>query len=100
MCVKYKHIVKDDKKHIEHNTHIEYNICVECDMCDTNNRPVTGRKDNMPTHTKGQMSEAARQARNAAARAWRAKNKDKVKEYNRRYWENKAGKGAQNGENV
>jgi hypothetical protein len=54
----------------------------------------------MPTHNKGQMSEAARQARNAAAREWRAKNKDKVREYNRRYWENKAGKGAQNGKDL
>ena len=61
---------------------------------------MTGRKGIMPTHNKGQMSEAARQARNAAAREWRAKNKDKVREYNRRYWENKAGKGAQNGKDL
>ena len=61
---------------------------------------MTGGKESMPKHIKGQLSEAARQARNAAARAWRAKNKDKVKEYNRRYWENKAGKGAQNGKDV
>lgn len=37
-----------------------------------------------------ELSEAARQARNAAQRAWRAKNKDKVREANRRYWEKKA----------
>lgn len=61
---------------------------------------MTGRKESMPTHIKGQMSEAARQARNAYAKAWRAKNKDKVKEQNRRYWERKAGKGAQNGKDV
>ena len=48
----------------------------------------------MPTHNTGNLSEAARQARNAAAKAWRAKNKDKVKEYNRRYWEKKAWKEA------
>lgn len=36
------------------------------------------------------LSDAAREARNAAARAWRKKNKDRVQEYNRRYWERKA----------
>lgn len=34
--------------------------------------------------------EAARQARNAYHREWRAKNKDKVKANNDRYWEKKA----------
>ena len=43
------------------------------------------------------LSEAARQARNAAARAWRAKNKDKEREYHRRYWEKKAQEENQNG---
>ena len=38
----------------------------------------------------------ARQARNAYARAWRAKNRDKVKKYNAAYWQRKAA--AQNGE--
>ena len=37
----------------------------------------------------------AREARNAYARAWRAKNRDKVKKYNAAYWLKKA---AQNGE--
>ena len=34
--------------------------------------------------------EAARQARNAYAREWRAKNRDKVKQYNANYWARKA----------
>lgn len=38
----------------------------------------------------------AREARNAYARAWRAKNRDKVKQYNETYWQKKAA--AQNGE--
>lgn len=33
---------------------------------------------------------AAAQARNEYYRAYRAKHKDKVREYNRRYWEKKA----------
>lgn len=37
-----------------------------------------------------ERKEAARQARNAYHRAWRAKNKDKVKANNDRYWEKKA----------
>lgn len=37
----------------------------------------------------------AREARNAYARAWRARNRDKVKQYNNSYWQRKA---AQNGE--
>lgn len=36
------------------------------------------------------MNEAARKAVNAYNRKWRAENKDRVKEYNRRYWEKKA----------
>ena len=36
------------------------------------------------------MKESARQARNAYYKAWRAKNKDKVKANNERYWEKKA----------
>lgn len=59
--------------------------------------PAMGRKDSMPTHITGNLSEAARQARNAASRAWRAKNKDRVREYNRRYWERKAQEAQQNG---
>ena len=37
-----------------------------------------------------ELSDAAREARNAAARAWRKKHRDRVREYNRRYWERKA----------
>jgi len=40
--------------------------------------------------TDTERKEAARQARNAYHKAWRAKNKDKVKETNARYWEKKA----------
>ena len=57
-------------------------------------RPRWAERTVMPTHNTGNLSEAARQARNAAAKAWRAKNKDKVREYNRRYWEKKAWKEA------
>lgn len=32
----------------------------------------------------------AREARNAYARQWRAKNRDKVKQYNYAYWARKA----------
>ena len=34
--------------------------------------------------------EAGRQARNAYNRAWRAKNRDKVRQYNETYWARKA----------
>lgn len=37
-----------------------------------------------------QLSEEARLKRNEYMREWRAANRDKVKEYNARYWENKA----------
>lgn len=36
------------------------------------------------------MDEAARNARNAYYRAWRAKNPEKVRESNERYWLKKA----------
>ena len=36
------------------------------------------------------MDEAAREARNAYNRAWRAAHKDRVKEINARYWKKKA----------
>lgn len=42
-----------------------------------------------------ELSKAAREARNAANRAWRKKNPGKVREYNRRYWERKAAKSGQ-----
>lgn len=34
--------------------------------------------------------DAAKQARNAYAREWRAKNRDKVRQYNENYWARKA----------
>jgi len=37
-----------------------------------------------------EMSEAAREARRAYMRKWRAANKDKQREYARRHWEKKA----------
>ena len=43
-----------------------------------------------------EMNNQARAARNAYARAWRAANRDKVKQYNENYWQKKAA--AQNGE--
>lgn len=39
-----------------------------------------------------EQKEKARQARNQYAREWRAKNKDKVKASNARYWERQAQK--------
>lgn len=39
--------------------------------------------------------DAATEARRAYMKAWRAANKDKVKEHNRRYWERKAAKMAE-----
>ena len=38
------------------------------------------------------LENQARAARNAYARAWRAKNRDKVKQYNQNYWTKKAAK--------
>lgn len=38
------------------------------------------------------IEEIARQLRNQKAKEWRDKNKDKVKEINKRYWINKAKK--------
>ncbi|MDY6089785.1 MAG: hypothetical protein SPJ04_00830 [Bdellovibrionota bacterium] len=38
------------------------------------------------------IEEIARQLKNTKAKEWRNKNKDKVKEINRRYWINKAKK--------
>ena len=37
-----------------------------------------------------EMTEAAREARRAYKRAWNAKNRDKVKASQERYWERKA----------
>lgn len=36
------------------------------------------------------LTEKARRARNEYMRKYRAKNKEKLREYNRRYWEKKA----------
>lgn len=36
--------------------------------------------------------EKAAEARRAYQKAWRAKNKDRVREYNRRFWEKQASK--------
>lgn len=36
------------------------------------------------------MDEKAKEARRAYSNAWRAANKDRVREYNQRYWERKA----------
>lgn len=49
-------------------------------------------------HQKQAAQEAARQARNAYYREWRAKNRDKVKRYNADYWARKAANG--NGEEI
>ena len=37
-----------------------------------------------------ELSEKARQLRNEYQRQWKAKNPDKIREYNRRFWERKA----------
>lgn len=37
-----------------------------------------------------ELSEQARELKNKYHREWQRNNKDKVKEYNLRYWENKA----------
>lgn len=42
--------------------------------------------------TKAQLTQKAREARNRYYREWRKRNKDKVKESNKRYWERKAKK--------
>lgn len=41
------------------------------------------------------LAERAREERREYFRQWRAKNKDKVRENNRRYWERRAAKKAQ-----
>jgi hypothetical protein len=42
--------------------------------------------------TEQELMDMARQERNRHLREWRANNKDKVKEYNERYWIKKAEK--------
>ena len=41
-------------------------------------------------YRKSTMTDAAREAQNAYKRAWNARNPDKNKEYQRRYWAKKA----------
>lgn len=44
------------------------------------------------------MNDEARKLRNAYAREWRSKNKDKVKSHQEKYWKNKAKKLKEEGE--
>lgn len=44
------------------------------------------------------MERAAREAKNAYVRTWRAKNRDKVKAYQYSYWMRKVSQGAGNGQ--
>lgn len=46
------------------------------------------------------MDEKAKEARRAYMREWRSRNKDKVREANRRYWERRAEKLAAKKEEV
>lgn len=41
-------------------------------------------------HTAAEQEQKARDIQREYYRQWRMKNKDKIKEYNRRYWEKKA----------
>jgi hypothetical protein len=41
------------------------------------------------------MTEEARKVRNEYARKWRARNKDKIRQHQERYWEKVAKKAAQ-----
>lgn len=43
------------------------------------------------------MDEKAKEARRTYMREWRSRNKDKVREANRRYWERRAEKLAEEG---
>lgn len=53
----------------------------------TTHRTCQGGKAVEETKT---LSDAAKQERRDYARRWRANNRDKVKEINRRYWEKRA----------
>lgn len=44
--------------------------------------------------SKKEITKAAAEARRQYQKAWYAKNKDKVKEYQQRYWERKAASNA------
>lgn len=41
------------------------------------------------------LENQAREARNAYAREWRARNRDKIKQYNQNYWTKKAARDGQ-----
>lgn len=45
--------------------------------------------DKNATHTTG-MSDVAKESRRAYYKAWRAKNKDRIRDYNARYWAKRA----------
>ena len=40
-----------------------------------------------------ELTQEEREARSRYFREWRAKNRDKVREYNRRYWQRRTAKG-------
>lgn len=47
-------------------------------------------KDIKENLTEKELEEAIRKKKNEYQRKWREKNKDKVKEYNQRYWKRQA----------
>ena len=74
---------KKHKKHNKNNTHKQH---IEQPVF----RAERGTMSHRPTRSedvKRGYSEAALIARREAQRAWRAKNKEKVAEHQRRYWE-------------
>lgn len=46
------------------------------------------------------MNDEARKLKNAYAREWRARNKDKVKAHQEKYWQNKVKKMKDEGEKI
>lgn len=46
------------------------------------------------------MNDEARRLKNAYAREWRARNKDKSKAYQEKYWKNKAKKMKEEGDKI
>ena len=76
-------------KNIENMKNIWYNMHVKEGGGIMNLRKVDPKAMDMEREIQ------ARNARNAYAREWRARNRDKVKQYNAAYWLKKA---AQNGE--
>lgn len=45
------------------------------------------------------MTDKAKEARKKYQKKWRAQNKDKVRQYNERYWQKRAEEGRDNGKN-